>query len=103
MLAQDFENYHFISAQWLLFYALIIVLIAFCLRTSKGLVWGNLITYIYIYILGQFSLQILMFIILLLLILFYFSDLFDSNSVFAIELIFVNFVGFRSYLEAHSL
>ena len=91
------------SAQWLLFGALIIVLVAFCLRTSKVLVWGNLITYIYIYILGQFSLQILMFIILLLLILFYFSGLIDSNFVFAIGLIFMNFVGFRSYLEAHSL
>ena len=91
------------SAQQLLFGALIIVLVAFCLRTSKGLVWGNLITYIYIYILGQFSLQILMFIILLLLILFYFSGLFDSNFVFAIGLIFVNFVAFRSHLEVHSL
>ena len=91
------------SAQWLLFGALIIVLVVFCLRTSKSLVWGNLITYIYIYILGLFSLQILMFIILLLLILFYFSGLFDSNFVFTIGLIFVNFIGSRSYLEAHSL
>ena len=91
------------SAQWLLFGALIIVLVAFCLRTSKGLVRGNLITYIYICILGQFSLQILLFIILLVFILFYFSGLFDSNFVFAIGLIFVNFLAFRSYLEAHSL
>ena len=91
------------SAQWLLFGALIIVLVAFCLRTSKSLVWGNLITYIYIYILGLFSLQILMFIILLVFILFYFSGLFDNNSIFAFGLIFVNFVASRSYLEAHSL
>ena len=87
----------------LFFGALIIVLVAFCLRTSKGLVWGNLITYIYICILGQFSLQILLFIILLVFILFYFSGLFDSISVFAIGLIFVNFIASRSYLEAHSL
>ena len=87
----------------LLLGALIIVLVAFCLRTSKGLVWGNLITYIYIYISGQFSLQILLFIILLVFILFYFSGLFDSISVFAIGLIFVNFVASRSYLEAHYL
>ena len=91
------------SAQCLLLGALIIVLVAFCLRTSKGLVWGNLITYIYIYILGLFSLQILMFIILLVFILFYFSGLFDSIFVFAIGLIFVNFIASRSYLEAHSL
>ena len=91
------------SAQWLLFGALLIVLIAFCLRTSKGLVWGNLITYIYIYILGLFSLQTLMFIILLLFILFYFSSLFDNISVFAIGLICVNFIAFRSHLEVHSL
>ena len=87
----------------LLLGALIIVLVAFCWRTSKDLVWGNLITYIYIYILGLFSLQTLMFIILLLFILFYFSSLFDSISVFAIGLIFVNFVTFKSHLEVHSL
>ena len=87
----------------LLLGALIIVLVAFCLRTSKGLVWGNLITCIYIYILGLFSLQTLLFIILLLFILFYFSSLFDSISVFAIGLIFVNFAAFRSHLEVHNL
>ena len=35
--------------------------------------------------------------------LFYFSGLFDNNFIFAIGLIFVNFVAFRSHLEVHSL
>ena len=35
--------------------------------------------------------------------LFYFSNLFDNNSIFAIGLIFMNFVAFRSHLEVHSL
>ena len=79
------------SAQCLLLGALIIVLVAFCLRTSKGLVWGNLITYIYICNLGHFSFHILLFIILLVFILFYFSN---HSIVFRFSCYWANFVNF---------
>ena len=59
--------------------------------------------YLYIYFMSIFIANIDVY-NFISVFLFYFSGLFDNNSIFfAIGLIFVNFVAFRSHLEVHSL